>query len=102
MSSYWKVGHSIQRGKFLIDKVLGVGGAGITYRAKDTKSGAIVAIKTLNANIQAQPDFTKHQERFIQEAFRLAKCNHPHVIQVDDVCQEGELWCMVMEYIDGL
>lgn len=101
MSSYWKVGYAIQRGRYVLDKVLGAGGAGITYRAKDTKTDEVVAIKTLNATIQAQPDFTKHQERFIQEAFRLAKCSHPHVIQVDDVCQEGELWCMVMEYIDG-
>lgn len=99
--SYWKVGHLIQRGKYVIEKVLGAGGAGVTYRAKDTKTGNVVAIKTLNSMIQAQPDFTKHQERFIQEAFRLAKSSHPHVIRVDDVCQEAELWCMVMEYIDG-
>ncbi|MGI0479902.1 protein kinase domain-containing protein [Geminocystis sp. CENA526] len=98
---YWKTGQIIQKGKYVIDKVLGTGGAGITYRAKDVQMGNIVAIKTLNPTIQAQPDFQKHQERFIQEAFRLAKCSHAHVIQVDDVCQEGELWCMVMEYIDG-
>lgn len=99
--SYWKTGTIIQKGKYVIEKVLGAGGAGITYRAKNTKNNAIVAIKTLNATIQAQPNFKKHQERFIQEAFRLAKCSHPHVIRVDDVCQEGELWCMMMEYIDG-
>lgn len=98
---YWKKGQIIQKGKYVIDKVLGTGGAGITYRAKDVQTGGVVAIKTLNPTIQAQPDFKKHQERFIQEAFRLAKCSHAHVIQVDDVCQEGELWCMVMEYIDG-
>lgn len=99
--SYWKAGHIIQRGKYVIEKVLGAGGAGITYRAKGTKTGEIVAIKTLNATIQAQSDFSKHQERFIQEAFRLAKCSHSHVIRVDDVCQEGELWCMIMEYVQG-
>jgi serine/threonine protein kinase len=98
---YWKTGQIIQKGKYVIDKVLGTGGAGITYRARDVQTKNIVAIKTLNPTIQAQPDFKKHQERFIQEAFRLAKCSHAHVIQVDDVCQEGELWCMVMEYIDG-
>ncbi|MBF2056651.1 MAG: GUN4 domain-containing protein [Cyanobacterium sp. T60_A2020_053] len=99
--SYWKAGTIIQKGKYVIEKVLGAGGAGITYRAKNTKNNGTVAIKTLNATIQAQPNFKKHQERFIQEAFRLAKCSHPHVIRVDDVCQEGELWCMMMEYIDG-
>jgi serine/threonine protein kinase len=99
--SYWKTGQLIQRGKYVIEKVLGAGGAGVTYRAKDTFTEQTVAIKTLNAMIQAQPDFSKHQERFVQEAFRLAKCSHPHVIRVDDVCKEGELWCMVMEYITG-
>ena len=94
--SYWKTGHLIQRGRYVIEKVLGAGGAGVTYRAKDINNNKIVAIKTLNATLQAQSDFTKHQERFIQEAFRLAKCNHAHVIAVDDVCQEKELWCMVM------
>lgn len=99
--SYWKTGKIIQRGRYVIEKVLGAGGAGITYRAKDTANEKTVAIKTLNANIQALPNFAKHQERFIQEAFRLAKCSHAHVIRVDDVCQENDLWCMVMEYIDG-
>lgn len=99
--SYWKTGRIIQKGKYIIEKVLGVGGAGITYAAKNVEKGNTVAIKTLNATIQAQSDFPKHQERFIQEAFRLAKCNHAHIIRVDDVCRERELWCMVMEYIDG-
>lgn len=99
--SIWKLGQIIQNGKYVIDQVLGAGGAGITYRAKDTGTGKIVAIKTLNAMIQAQPDFKLHHQRFVQEAFRLAKSTHPHVIRVDDVFQEGELWCMIMEYIDG-
>lgn len=99
--SYWKTGKIIQRGRYVIEKVLGTGGSGITYRAKDVVNEKIVAIKTLNATVQALPNFAKHQERFIQEAFRLAKCSHTHVIRVNDVCQEDDLWCMVMEYIDG-
>lgn len=98
---YWKTGQTIQKGKYVIDKVLGAGGAGITYRATRKRTGQIIAVKTLNSSMQAQPDFNKHQERFVQEAFRLAKSSHPHVIRVDDVCKEDELWCMIMEYIDG-
>lgn len=37
----------------------------------------------------------------MQEAFRLAKCHHPHVVKILDVCREENLWCMVMEYISG-
>ncbi|ACB50587.1 serine/threonine protein kinase [Crocosphaera subtropica ATCC 51142] len=99
--SNWKPGTRLQNGRYEINKVLGYGGSGITYRAKEYPQGNPVAIKTLNVIIQNQPDFSKHQERFIQEAFCLAKCNHPHVIKVHNVCQEQQLWCMVMDYIGG-
>ncbi len=99
--SNWKPGTKLQRGRYEINKVLGYGGSGITYRAKEYPQGHLVAIKTLNAIIQNKADFSRHQERFIQEAFCLAKCNHDHVIQVHNVCQEGQLWCMVMDYIAG-
>ncbi len=97
----WKPGKLIQRNKYQIAEILGVGGFGVTYRAQEQLSQRTVAIKTANDLIQSKPDFNKYQERFIQEAFRLAKCNHPHIIRVDNVCTEDGLWCMVMEYIAG-
>ncbi|WP_204105951.1 MULTISPECIES: serine/threonine-protein kinase [Spirulina sp. CCY15215] len=99
--AYWKAGHSLQNGKYIIEEMLGSGGFGVTYRAKDTQKGQQVAIKTLSPAIQAESDFNDYQQRFIQEAFRLAKCPHRHIVRVDDVFSEGELWCMVMECIDG-
>lgn len=97
----WKPNETIQGGKYVIEKVLGVGGFGITYRAKDVTLDKLVAIKTANDLIQTQANFSKQQEKFVQEAFRLARCHHPNIIKVEDVCKEGELWCMVMEYITG-
>ena len=97
----WKPGKLIQGEKYQIEAILGVGGFGVTYRAKEQLSNKTVAIKTANDLIQSKPDFSKHQERFIQEAFRLAKWSHNHIIRVDDVCLEDGLWCMVMEYIMG-
>ncbi|MGL5035834.1 MAG: protein kinase domain-containing protein [Microcystaceae cyanobacterium] len=99
--SHWQQGKTIQGGKYVIAKVLGYGGAGVTYCAQDRSEKRWVAIKTLNETMQSRKDFQQHQERFIQEAFRLAKCSHPHVIRVDDVFQEGHLWCMIMEYLAG-
>ena len=99
--SHWQPGTTIQDGKYKIAKILGYGGSGVTYRAQENSSGNWVAIKTLNALMQTRSDFSKHQERFVQEAFRLAKCSHPHVIRVDNICQEGALWCMVMECVAG-
>ena len=99
--SYWQPGHVIQDGRYVIQSVLGGGGFGVTYQASETTSNRVVAIKTVNAFIQSRPDFQEHQERFVQEAFRLAKCSHNHVLRVDDVCKEVDLWCMVMEYLTG-
>lgn len=97
----WRPGEAIQDGKYIIQEILGVGGFGITYRAQDCHLDKLVAIKTANDLVLSKPDFAKHQEKFIQEAFRLAKCSHNHIVQVHDVCQEQGIWCMVMEYITG-
>lgn len=96
----WKPGQKLQRGKYTIEKLLGQGGFGITYLAKD-KQGNPLAIKTLNDYLQRQYDFAKFEQDFLNEALRLAKFPHPHIVRVDEVIQEDERWCMVMEYIDG-
>ena len=96
----WAKGQKLQQGKYTIEKRLGEGGFGITYLAKD-KRGNLVVIKTLNEWLQRRRDFDKFQQDFLNEAMRLAKYRHPHIVRVDEVFQEDELWCMVMEYIEG-
>lgn len=96
----WKPGQKLQRGKYTIEKVLGQGGFGITYLVKD-KQGNPFVIKTLNDYLQRQYTFDKFEQDFLNEALRLAKFHHPHIVRVDEVIQEGDRWCMVMEYVDG-
>ncbi|MDB9345385.1 serine/threonine-protein kinase [Nodularia spumigena CS-586/05] len=96
----WVSGQQLQGGKYLIEQELGEGGFGITYRAKDN-NGRLVVIKTLNEQVQRRPDFGKFQQDFLNEAIKLARCSHPHIVQIDEVIHEDVLWCMVMEYIDG-
>ncbi|MCY7383815.1 MAG: serine/threonine-protein kinase [Microcoleus sp. CAN_BIN18] len=103
---HWPPGQQLHNGKYIIEEILGGGGFGVTYRAKNSKEGKIVAIKTLNAISQGKPNFRELQTKFVNEALCLARCSHPHVVQVYEVFPEMagdiELWCMVMELIDGI
>jgi eukaryotic-like serine/threonine-protein kinase len=102
---HWPPGQQLHNNKYIIEEILGGGGFGVTYRAQNPKEGKLVAIKTLNANVQGKPNFRELQTKFVNEALSLARCSHPHVVQVYEVFPEMagniELWCMVMELIDG-
>ncbi|XZN97293.1 MAG: GUN4 domain-containing protein [Microcoleus sp.] len=98
----WQDGQQLHDGKYIIEEYLGGGGFGETYRAQNLQEGKSVAIKTLNTFQQFQPDFAKTQGKFVNEALSLAKCRHPHIVEVYEMFQEGDLWCMAMELIDGI
>ncbi|MBE9039231.1 serine/threonine protein kinase [Oscillatoriales cyanobacterium LEGE 11467] len=94
------IGQTLLGGKYTINKQLGAGGFGITYLATDENKQQIV-IKTLNDTVRQSPDFTKFRQDFQREALRLAKCAHPHIVEIYDFFLEGELPCLVLEYING-
>ncbi|HEY9702199.1 MAG TPA: protein kinase, partial [Allocoleopsis sp.] len=97
----WSQGKLLNRGKYRIEQELGEGGFGITYLALNlnTLNGEKVVIKTLNERMQKEPDFDKMQQDFLKEAERLKKCQHPHIVKFYEVIKEGNLDCIVMEYI---
>ena len=100
----WGSGQEINQGRYKIIQRIGTGGFGVTYKAFDRKSttpDTIIAIKTLNERRQRQANFEQLQENFVNEAISLARCSHPHVIWVERVFMEGQLWAMVMDYIEG-
>jgi eukaryotic-like serine/threonine-protein kinase len=102
---HWQPEQQLENGKYIIEAILGGGAFGVTYRAQQPKENKTVAIKTLNANVQGKPNFRELQDKFVNEAISLAKCHHPHVVEVYGVFSEMvgdiQLWCMVMELIDG-
>ncbi len=99
---YWDKGEELNKGKFVVEQLLGSGGFGVTYKVKHTRNNKLFALKTLNHQVQNRPDFEQLQVKFINEAIALASCRHPHIVRVyPQRFQEGELWCMVMEYVEG-
>ncbi|MBO3457451.1 bifunctional serine/threonine-protein kinase/formylglycine-generating enzyme family protein [Aetokthonos hydrillicola Thurmond2011] len=97
----WTPNQSVKNGRFVIQKVLGGGGFGVTYSAIEQRSGRLFAIKTLNPLHQSEQNFLEKQEKFVNEAIKLASCQHPYIVRVYEVIQEEGMWGMVMEYIDG-
>ncbi|WP_347566357.1 hypothetical protein [Scytonema sp. UIC 10036] len=55
----WTPNQPLQNGRFIIQKVLGGGGFGITYSAIEQRTGKIVVLKTLNHIQQSQADMVK-------------------------------------------
>ncbi|MFN6527054.1 protein kinase domain-containing protein [Nostoc sp. ChiSLP03a] len=100
----WNPGQELFGSRYIIERKLGEGGVGITYLAKN-RGGELRVIKTLREQILNHPDWIPDQDKlrhdFRDEALRLALCRHPHVVQVENVFDEGNLPCMAMEYIEG-
>ena len=99
----WQPGQQINNGRFIIQgKPLGSGGFGTTYKALEPNTGKLYAIKTLNQQMQLREDFAEQQVKFINEALTIKGFDHKHILKVHEVIQAGELFGVVMEYIDGV
>ena len=85
-------------GPYEVLAIVGEGGMGQVYRARDTRLGRQVAIKILPENLAADPDRTA---RFEREARTLASLNHPHIAQIYGTEQSGETHALVMELVEG-
>ncbi|MFM7406270.1 MAG: protein kinase domain-containing protein [Cuspidothrix sp.] len=97
----WQRQQYLNNGRFIVQNVLGTGGFGVTYSVKEVSTDQIFVIKTLNHIQQSKEDFQNLQVKFVNEALRLAKCSHPHIVKVYEVIEEDGLWGMLMEYING-
>jgi len=79
--------------------LLGVGGMGSVYRARQRGLDRMVALKLLPPRFSANPAFA---ERFAREARTLARLNHPNIVDVYDLGQTGPFYYFLMEYVDGM
>jgi predicted Ser/Thr protein kinase len=85
--------------QFAILEMLGRGGMGVVYKARQRNLDRIVALKILPPVDALSPDFVA---RFTREARALAKLNHPNIVNVHDFGETGGLYYIIMEYVDGM
>src|SRR6516162_6410426 len=87
-----------QLGSYEVLSLLGRGGMGEVYRARDTKLKREVAIKTLPEEFSRDPE---RLARFQREAEALAALNHPNIAHVYGLEETANTRCIVMELVEG-
>lgn len=76
----------------------GEGGMGVVYRAVDLTLDRDVAVKLIRPELHGNADMEK---RFQREARALARLNHPNIANIYNFCQDGNEYCLIMEFVNG-
>ncbi len=84
--------------RYKILSVVGMGGMSVVFKAEDTKSGNIVAIKVLNES----GDDAQAIKRFINESRAISMLSHENIVKVFDMSLDSDLKYIVMELADGV
>lgn len=80
-------------------ELIGAGGMGVVYKARQPKLDRLVALKVLSHDLAAAPAF---EERFNREARVLARLSHPNIVAIFDTGTAGPHAYFMMEYVDGV
>jgi len=80
-------------------ELVGHGGMGAVYKARQRELDRFVALKILPPEISNDPSFA---ERFTREARALARLNHPNIVGIHDSGQAGGYYFLIMEFVDGV
>ncbi|HUA58499.1 MAG TPA: protein kinase [Verrucomicrobiae bacterium] len=87
-----------QLGHFEILSLLGQGGMGAVYQARDSHLDRLAALKVLPHDKMSDPE---RKRRFSQEAKAASALNHPNIITIYDIASEGDVDFIAMEFVDG-
>ncbi len=84
--------------RYRVKEKIGSGGMADVFLADDLLLGREVAVKVLHAQYASDPAFI---QRFRHEAQAAANLNHPNIVNIYDWGNEGDLYYIVMEYVEG-
>ena len=90
-------------GKYVIREELGRGAAGVVYKSSDPFVQRDVAVKVARHQGEegGRPEDTEEGRAFFAEARAAGLLTHPHIVSLFDAGVEGDLFYLVMEYIEG-
>jgi eukaryotic-like serine/threonine-protein kinase len=88
-------------GRYTLVECIGQGGMGRVWRAADEILDRQVAVKEMRIDGLDPEDTRTRRERTLREARATARIDHPHVVRIYDVVDEGERLWIVMELVDG-
>jgi tetratricopeptide (TPR) repeat protein/TolB-like protein len=90
---------SILAGRYRIGELRGVGGMGLVYDAEDTELDVTVAVKVIRQELATDAALI---ERFRRELVLGRQVSHPNVVRIHDIGQDGDLYFLTMDYVDGV
>jgi serine/threonine-protein kinase len=100
----WQAGQLLHNGKYEILEVLGRGGFGLTYKARHRQLTLEVVIKTPDILQKRDTEYEDYVRQFEAEGRKLAKFSqtpHAHIVRISDFFTEGQVPCLVMDFIQG-
>jgi len=89
-------------GRYQIERELGRGAVGIVYLGFDPAISRKVAVKTLDTRLFSKKQIKDLKQRFFREAEAVGRLNHPNIVSIYDLGEEGELAYIAMDYVEGV
>jgi len=90
---------SVVAGRYDLVFQIGEGGMGVVYLASDRKLGRKVALKRMRPEVKLQ---ASQREKFIEEARIISRLNHPYIVGVHEIVEDGEELYLALDYVDGM
>jgi serine/threonine-protein kinase len=84
--------------KYQVERMLGEGGMGVVWLARDVNTEVPVVLKAIRAEYAYRKDF---RDRILAEGRALARIDHPNVVHLNAVVADGDSLLLVMQYVEG-